>query len=112
MDVTGLGVPTGSRPWSLAVCVESHLANCRRYGRTPDVLVADVERERARAALRGLCRDGAAISHAGERRPLGAGANRNSLMQGSLDALVLSVDDDSQIAAARDANADRHVHRQ
>jgi hypothetical protein len=69
--VTAVGILTHDREASLASCVASYLANCRRYARTPEFIVADDSAApesgvRARAALRSLqTAGGEAIRYAG-----------------------------------------------
>ena len=54
-----MGIVTRDRPRSLAACLSSYAANCERYGRSPEFVVADDSNsaesaERARAAVQAI----------------------------------------------------------
>jgi hypothetical protein len=57
--ITTVGIVTRDRLPSLVACLESYLGNCRRYGRSPEFVVADDSTgadvaHRAKAALRSV----------------------------------------------------------
>ena len=112
-SVTVVGIVTRDRETSLAACLASYLANCRRHARSPEFVVADGSAgeengARTRAALRALAATiDATIRYAGpaEKRRFADALVRESAVSGEVVDFALFGDRRCRLSTGANRNS-------
>ena len=112
-SVTAVGIVTRDRETSLAPCLASYLANCRRHARSPEFVVVDGAAGeegsgRVRAALRALAAaSGATIRYAGpaEKKRFADALVRESSVSGEIVDFALFGDRRCRLSTGANRNS-------